>query len=81
LHKSDRTSVPDPDSNQIVPLFHPRQQRWADHFQWEGYRAQGRTVTGRATLFCLDFNHPRRILIRQAEEMLDLFPPAEAPPE
>jgi hypothetical protein len=80
LHKSDRTSVPDPDSNQMVPLFHPRNQRWPDHFQWEGYRVQGRTVIGRATAFSLDFNHPRRLLIREAEESFGLFPPEEGAP-
>jgi hypothetical protein len=30
---------------------------------------------GRATAAALDFNHPRRIRIRQAEETFDLFPP------
>src|SRR5262245_16166295 len=76
LHKSDRTTVPDPDSNQQVPLFHPRQHRWADHFHWDGYRLLGHSPIGRATVFALDLNHPRRVLIRQAEELFGLFPPS-----
>ena len=31
--------------------------------------------TGRATVFALDLNHPRRLLIRQAEALFGLFPP------
>jgi len=30
---------------------------------------------GRATLLALNLNHPRRVLIRQAEELFGLFPP------
>jgi len=26
----------DVETNQIVRLFHPRRDRWADHFVWEG---------------------------------------------
>jgi len=75
LHKSDRTLVPDPDSHQMVPLFHPRKDCWADHFQWEGHRVLGHTPMGRATVFALDLNHSRRVRIRQAEELFQLFPP------
>jgi hypothetical protein len=75
LHKSDRTLVPDPDSNQLVALFHPRRDLWDAHFLWDGYRLVGRTMIGRATVFALDLNEPRRILIRQAEELFALFPP------
>jgi hypothetical protein len=75
LHKSDRTLVPDPDSTLMVPLFHPRNDRWIDHFQWDGRRVLGRTPVGRATVFALDLNSPRRLLIRQAEELFGLFPP------
>ena len=74
LHKSDRMEVADPDSNATVPLFNPRKDRWAEHFRWEGYRTIGLTVIGRATAFALDLNHPRRILIRRAEELFELFP-------
>jgi len=32
------------------------------------------TPTGRATVALLYLNHPRRLLIRQAEELFGLFP-------
>jgi hypothetical protein len=74
LHKSDRLDALDPDSNILAPLFNPRVQRWADHFSWESYRVVGRTPVGRAAIRLLDLNHPRRQLIRQAEELFGLFP-------
>lgn len=75
LRKSDRTAVPDPDTGDPTPLFHPRVDRWADHFRWEGYRVVGLSPTGRTTVEALDLNHPRRVLIREAEQHFDLFPP------
>lgn len=78
LGMSNRTTAPDPDTSVIVPLFHPRVDRWADHFQWDGYRATGLTPTGRATVQALGMNAPRRLLIREAESGFGLFPPGEA---
>ena len=76
LHKSDRTEALDPVSGSTVPLFNPRTDRWADHFRWDGYTVVGITVLGRATVAALALNHPRRLLIRHAEELFSLFPPA-----
>lgn len=75
LKKSDRVTVPDPETGDDVPLFNPRQERWDEHFGWDGYRIVGLTAIGRATVAALDLNAPRRLLIREAEEHFDLFPP------
>ncbi len=75
LHKSDRTEAPDPVTGGLAPLFSPRRDSWIEHFRWEGHDLVGRTPIGRATVHLLDLNHPRRILIRQAEEFFGLFPP------
>jgi hypothetical protein len=75
LHKSDRTEAPDPESGDHVPLFNPRQDRWSDHFGWDGFRIAALTPVGRATIDLLDLNHERRLRIRQAESLFDLFPP------
>jgi len=75
LHKSDRIEVPDPDSSCLVRLFHPRADNWPEHFCWEDFRLVGRTPIGRATVFGLELNHPRRLRIRQAEVLFGLFPP------
>jgi hypothetical protein len=77
LHKSDRVEALDPETGSIVRLFHPRRDNWQDHFRWEGHEIMGRTAIGRAAVLVLDLNHPRRILIRKAEELFGLFPPRE----
>lgn len=77
LHKSDQSQAADPDSGTITLLFNPRMARWNEHFRWDGYRVIGLTPIGRATVAALDLNHPRRLLIRHAEELFELFPPAD----
>ena len=76
LHKADRISAVDPDSGTVVPLFNPRRDSWSVHFGWNGYEMVGLTPIGRAAVFALDLNHPRRVMIRRAEEMFGLFRPA-----
>jgi hypothetical protein len=56
----------DPATQTIVPLFHPRQQVWAEHFQPNGPLIVGTTPTGRATVSVLDLNHEERIRFRQS---------------
>jgi hypothetical protein len=47
-------------------LFHPRRQRWARHFAYQGPRLVGRTAVGRATIAVLAVNLPHRIALREA---------------
>jgi hypothetical protein len=75
LQKSDRLLVLDSDSATHVRLYHPRLDDWAEHFCWDGFAATGVTDIGRATVSALDFNHPRRLRIREAESRFGLFPP------
>lgn len=75
LRKSDRVELSDPDSGELVFLFNPRLNDWDTHFRWNGYELVGQSAVGRATISALDLNHPRRLRIRQAEEIFDLFPP------
>jgi hypothetical protein len=57
-HKHTKTEAPDPLNGAVVPLFHPRRQRWHDHFEWTAdfTRINGRTPTGRATVDALRLN-------------------------
>jgi hypothetical protein len=77
LKKSDRREVCDPESGAMVSLFHPRTDRWEEHFRWEGYQIVGITSIGRALVASFDLNHLRRQRIRQAEEYFTLFPPTD----
>lgn len=60
---SDISSL-DPQTGRMVRLFHPRTQRWQDHFQFDGPRMIGLTPEGRATVALLDLNAPERITER-----------------
>lgn len=77
LHKSNRLTVPDPETGQTVPLYHPRTHFWTAHFAWRATTLLGLTPTGRATVAALDLNHPRRLRVREAEARFGLFPPVE----
>jgi hypothetical protein len=75
LYKADRVSSALDRDSATVALFHPRIDRWSDHFEWDDYQLVSRTEIGKATIGLLDLNHERRIRIRQAEQMFGLFPP------
>ena len=65
-HKGTNLAGVDPDTQAIVPLFHPRRDVWAEHFALDGIWLRGRTATGRATVWLLQMNAERR-LERRAE--------------
>jgi HNH endonuclease len=65
LKKAARTRARDPLTKKLVPLFHPRHDRWSDHFRWSGSKLIGRTPTGRATIFALGMNRPAIVAIRR----------------
>jgi hypothetical protein len=51
----------DPESGELVPLFNPRTDTWAEHFVWEGPVLLGLTPVARATLDVLNINAPARV--------------------
>ncbi len=60
-HKgTDLTSI-DPETGEIVPLYHPRHERWIEHFQLQGVLFFPLTPTGRVTIRLLQLNHPDRV--------------------
>ncbi len=63
-HKGPNIAGIDPVSGQLVPLFHPRQQRWERHFAWDGLILLGRTRSARATIRVLAINHPDFVAFR-----------------
>src|SRR5439155_1312060 len=36
LHKGPNLTGVDPETKRVTELFHPRLQRWEDHFEWRG---------------------------------------------
>jgi 5-methylcytosine-specific restriction endonuclease McrA len=65
LKKAGRTHARDPRTKELVPFFHPRQDRWSDHFRWSGSKVIGLTATGRATVCGLGMNRSAVVAIRQ----------------
>jgi hypothetical protein len=58
----------------VVRLFHPRQDRWDEHFQCRGVRIEGITATGRATIRLFAMNDIRRLELRAELETGTKFP-------
>ncbi len=75
LRKGARRTASDPESGIDTPLFHPRQDVWQQHFQWEEVRVFGLTATGRATVAALDMNRSLILSIRREEILLHRHPP------
>jgi hypothetical protein len=72
--KSSNASGFDPETDELVPLFHPRRDRWDEHFVWQGPTLMGRTAVGRATIEVLNINHPDRVRTRALLIKAGLFP-------
>lgn len=64
--KGTNLSGIDPDTSAMVRLFHPRHDRWEEHFALVGERVVGLTATGRATVWLLQMNAPDRLELRAA---------------
>lgn len=55
-HKgSDLTSV-DPETGDIIPLYHPRKDIWSEHFKLDKERIVPLTAKGRVTIQLLQLN-------------------------
>lgn len=67
----------DPLTNQRVPLFHPRQDKWKQHFAWnEDFTLiLGITAIGRATVKRLDLNREGVVNLRRALVVFKKHPP------
>jgi hypothetical protein len=65
-YKWTKTNGIDPVTGQTVMLFHPRKQKWSEHFTWSesGTEIVGLTVSGRATVEALRFNNELAVTVR-----------------
>ncbi|HEY0556349.1 MAG TPA: HNH endonuclease signature motif containing protein [Thermoanaerobaculia bacterium] len=78
-HKYIKTEGLDPVTAAAVPLFHPRLQRWRDHFIWshDFKRILGLTPTGRATVEALRLNRAGLVNLRSVLFQVGEHPPRE----
>jgi hypothetical protein len=77
-HKYTKAKGMDPITGEIVSLYHPRKQKWRDHFSWNEDFSYviGLTPAGRATVEALKLNRIGLINLRKI-----LFISGEHPPE
>jgi len=75
--KYTSTESADPVNRETVPLFHPRQHLWSDHFAWsdDGMFILGLTPIGRAAVEMLQLNRSGLVNLRRV-----LFEAGEHPP-
>ena len=64
LHKGTNLAGLDPESGKMTRLFHPRQDRWIEHFVRREGKIIGNTEIGRATVHLLRMNRDGRMDLR-----------------
>jgi len=62
----------------LVRFYHPRQDRWTDHFRLNGVRIVPLTDIGEATVQLFDLNGSDRLLLRRALAKAGRYPSLEA---
>ena len=75
--KYNHTKAIDPVTSEIVRLFHPRNDKWLDHFQWSLDKTAiiGITPYGRATVAKLDLNRKGVVNLRDVLVEIGEHPP------
>lgn len=81
--KGVKTHVRDPANEQLVALFNPREQVWADEFAWSngGTHVIGKTAIGRATVIGLRLNNDQIVEARSLWIAFRWHPPSDRPSE
>ena len=76
-HKQDKIQALDPLTRQFFPLFNPRNDIWAEHFQWsdDDLEIIGTTPIGRSTVHLLKVNRDSNVNLRRLLKMAELHPP------
>lgn len=63
-HKGPNLASLDPQSGQLVTVFHPRRDSWHEHFEMLADVIVGLTPLGRATTRLLNMNDEERVAMR-----------------
>jgi hypothetical protein len=65
LRKGPNLATIDAESGELVRLYHPRKDRWSDHFKVNAGVIEGRTAVGRGTTALLEFYAKNRVRLRE----------------
>jgi hypothetical protein len=76
IYKSSKTHHQDDVSGDAVPIFHPREHNWDEHFAIESTTGEitGKSATGRATIALLRLNSASQLASRLLWIKLGLYP-------
>ena len=75
VHKGPNIAGLDTETGALTRLFHPREDKWDEHFVWHGAWLVGKTAVGRATIAVLAINDARYVTVREALMAEGVFPP------
>lgn len=75
--KGSTTHHQDPVTEEIVPLFNPRQQKWSEHFAWDGQGIHliGLSPVGRVSIIALNMNNELIVDSRRRWASVGWHPP------
>ena len=62
-------------TEEVIRLYHPRRDKWREHFVWWAGVLIGLIFVGRATIQVLAANEPSMIAVREALITEGRFPP------
>ena len=73
-HKGTDIASVNPNSGEVVRLFHPRRDMWSDHFRIENEVIEPLSEVGRVTIYLLKFNAAERLGERRLLQELNAYP-------
>ncbi len=78
--KGAKTEALDPETQQLVPLYNPRDQDWLAHFIWGngGTHVIGITPIGKATVIALRLNNDNIVAARSIWLEFSWHPPGDS---
>lgn len=65
LYKGPNLADSDPNTGELSALFHPRRDRWRQHFSVRGVHIYGRMPTGRTAVRVLNMNATEQLELRR----------------
>jgi hypothetical protein len=81
-YKGSNVAALDPLTNNATKLYHPRRQKWEEHFKINpDATVSGKTPEGRTTLFVLRINDQQRVNQRVGEMAVGDYPCQSSTPE
>lgn len=73
-HKGSDVCSLDAETGQVVALYHPRRDTWAQHFELDGVVINPISPTGRVTVRLLQINRPYRVEERLLLQLYGQYP-------